>query len=79
MMPMTLLAYDQNSRFSAYSAALPVTKEQLVGGKYLIGLCGMVLAELLSMPQPLACRTACSGVAVDDADHRGFDPASGRL
>ena len=47
--PMTLLAYDQNSRFSAYSAALPVTKEQLVGGKYLIGLCGMVLAELLSM------------------------------
>ena len=49
MLPMTLLAYDQNSRFSAYSAALPVTKEQLVGGKYLIGLCGMVLAELLSM------------------------------
>ena len=47
--PMSLLAYDQNSRFSAYSAALPVTKEQLVGGKYLIGLCGMVLAELLSM------------------------------
>ena len=47
--PMSLQAYDQNSRFSAYSAALPVTKEQLVGGKYLIGLCGMVLAELLSM------------------------------
>ena len=47
--PMSLLTYDQNSRFSAYSAALPVTKEQLVGGKYLIGLCGMVLAELLSM------------------------------
>ena len=46
---MSLQAYDQNSRFSAYSAALPVTKEQLVGGKYLIGLCGMVLAELLSM------------------------------
>ena len=42
--PMTLLAYDQNSRFSAYSAALPVTKEQLVGSKYLIGL-----SELLSM------------------------------
>ena len=49
MSPMTLLAYDQNSRFSAYSAALPVTKGQIVGGKYLIGLCGMVLAELLSM------------------------------
>ena len=49
MSPMTLLAYDQNSRFSAYCAALPVTKEQIVGGKYLIGLCGMALAELLSM------------------------------
>ena len=49
MLPMTLLAYDQNSRFSAYCAALPVTKEQIVGGKYIIGLCGMALAELLSM------------------------------
>ena len=47
--PMTLLAYDQNSRFSAYSAALPVTKEQLVGSKYLIGLGAMALSELLSM------------------------------
>ena len=44
ILPMTLLAYDQNSRFSAYCAALPVTKEQIVGGKYLIGLCGMALA-----------------------------------
>ena len=26
MLPMTLLAYDQNSRFSAYCAALPVTQ-----------------------------------------------------
>ena len=49
MSPMSLLAYDQNSRFSAYSAALPVTKGQIVGGKYIIGLCGMALAELLSM------------------------------
>ena len=48
MSPMTLLAYDQNSRFSAYCAALPVTKEQIVGGKYLIGLCGMALAELFA-------------------------------
>ena len=49
MSPISLLAYDQSSRFSVCSAALPVTKEQLVGGKYLIGLCGMALAELLSM------------------------------
>ena len=64
--PMSLLAYDQSSRFSVCSAALPVTKEQLVGGKYLIGLCGMALAELL---------TAALGYSDGEA-HRG-DSASG--
>ncbi len=72
--PMTLLAYDQNSRFSAYSAALPVTKEQLVGSKYLIGLGAMALSELLSMAA-LAVATAALGHG-DRADHRG-DPAAG--
>ena len=64
MSPMTLLAYDQNSRFSAYSAALPVTKEQIVGGKYLIGLCGMVLAELLSMAALAAAQLLWGAVTV---------------
>lgn len=48
MMPMTLLAYDQTSKFSEYSAVLPATKEQLVGCKYIIGLCGLTLAELFA-------------------------------
>ena len=48
MMPMTLLAYDQASKFSEYSGVLPVTKEQLVGSKYIIGLCGLVLAEVFA-------------------------------
>ena len=73
ILPMTLLAYDQNGRFSAYCAALPVTKEQIVGGKYLIGLCGMVLAELLSMATLAAAQLLWGTVT---ADHRG-DPASG--
>lgn len=64
MSPMTLLAYDQNSRFSAYCAALPVTKEQIVGGKYLIGLCGMVLAELLSMAALAAAQLLWGTVTV---------------
>ena len=64
MLPMTLLAYDQNSRFSAYCAALPVTKEQIVGGKYLIGLCGMVLAELLSMAALAAAQLLWGAVTV---------------
>ncbi len=64
MLPMTLLAYDQNSRFSAYCTALPVTKEQLVGGKYLIGLCGMALAELLSMAALAAAQLLWGTVTV---------------
>ena len=64
ILPMTLLAYDQNGRFSAYCAALPVTKEQIVGGKYLIGLCGMVLAELLSMAALAAAQLLWGTVTV---------------
>ena len=64
MSPMTLLAYDQNNRFSAYCAALPVTKEQIVGGKYLVGLCGMALAELLSMAALAAAQLLWGTVTV---------------
>lgn len=64
ILPMTLLFYDQNGRFSAYSAALPVTKEQLVGGKYIIGLCGMALAELLSMAALAAAQLLWGAVTV---------------
>ena len=62
--PMSLLAYDQSSRFSICSAALPVTKEQLVGGKYLIGLCGMALAQLLSMAALAAAQLLWGTVTV---------------
>ena len=64
ILPMTLLAYDRNGRFSAYCAALPVTKEQIVGGKYLIGLCGMALAELLSMAALAAAQLLWGTVTV---------------
>lgn len=64
MMPMTLLAYDQASKFSEYSAALPATKEQLVGCKYIVGLCGMALAELLSMAALAAAQLLWGTVSV---------------
>ena len=67
ILPMSLLAYDQSGRFSAYSAALPVTKEQLVSGKYLIGLCGMALAELLSMAALAAAQLLWGTVTVQFA------------
>ena len=69
--PMSLLAYDQSSRFSICSAALPVTKEQLVGGKYLIGLCGMALAELLSMAALAAAQLLWGTASGGDADPAG--------
>ena len=64
MSPISLLAYDQSSRFSVCSAALPVTKGQIVGGKYLIGLCGMALAELLSMAALAAAQLLWGTVSV---------------
>ena len=64
MMPMTLLAYDQASKFSEYSGVLPVTKEQLVGSKYLIGLGAMALSELLSMAALAAAQLLWGTVTV---------------
>lgn len=64
MSPISLLAYDQGSRFSVCSAALPVTKEQLVGSKYLIGLGAMALSELLSMAALAAAQLLWGTVTV---------------
>lgn len=38
MIPVTLLGYDERSRWIEYSGTLPYTKTQLVSVKYLIGL-----------------------------------------
>lgn len=38
MIPVNLLAYDERSRWMQYSGTLPYTKDQIVCGKYLIGL-----------------------------------------
>lgn len=38
MIPPSLLAYDERSKWDLYSATLPVTRKQLVSAKYLIGL-----------------------------------------
>lgn len=38
MLPVTLLAYDERSKWSSYCAALPYSRAQLVSAKYLMGL-----------------------------------------
>ncbi len=46
MIPITLLAYDERSRWLQYSETMPYTKGQIVSGKYLIGL-GTQIAMLI--------------------------------
>lgn len=38
MIPVTLLGYDERSRWMQYSGVLPYTKEQIVSSKYVIGI-----------------------------------------
>ena len=59
MMPMTLLAYDQASKFSEYSGVLPVTKEQLWAANTSLACAGWCWRNS-SPPQPLAWQ-ACTG------------------
>ena len=46
MIPGTLLAYDEKSKWPQYSETMPYTKGQMVSGKYLIGL-GTQIAVLI--------------------------------
>lgn len=43
MIPVNLIGYDERSGWMQYSGAMPYTKEQIVSGKYIIGL----LAQLI--------------------------------
>ena len=38
MLPVTLLAYDERSKWNEYCRVLPYSKAQIVSGKYLVGL-----------------------------------------
>ena len=38
VIPVNLIAYDENSRWTQYSEALPYTRAQIVSSKYLIGI-----------------------------------------
>ncbi len=43
MIPITLLGYDERSRWVQYSGSLPYTKAQFVCAKYLIGLIAQIV------------------------------------
>lgn len=48
MIPDNLLAYDERSRWTQYSATLPYTRAQLVSAKYIIGLLTQVSVLVLA-------------------------------
>ena len=48
MIPVTLLGYDERSRWLQYSETMPYTKAQIVSGKYLIGVGAQVTILLVT-------------------------------
>ena len=47
LLPMTLLSYDERSKWNAYCGGLPVIKSEIVSSKYIMGLCFMILVLLV--------------------------------
>lgn len=48
MIPINLLGYDERSRWLQYSETMPYTREQIVRGKYLIGLGAQTVMMLIT-------------------------------
>lgn len=48
MLPVTLLGYDERSKWSEYCGTLPYTKAQIVSGKYLMALFMQLAVIVLS-------------------------------
>ncbi len=48
MIPVTLIGYDERSKWSNYCGTLPYTKTQIVSGKYLIGLFAQISVIIIS-------------------------------
>ncbi len=63
MMPVSLLAYDERSRWMQYSETMPYTKGQIVSCKYLIGL-GSVVLVLIGTGVAQAIRMCIDGTFV---------------
>lgn len=48
MLPVTLLGYDEQSKWDKYCEAMPYTKAQIVSSKYIIGLIAQGLVFVLT-------------------------------
>ena len=65
--PVTLYSYDEREKWHIYSAALPVSRAQLVSAKYIIGLLSEAAVLLLSVVIRLVARPFMPEGAFDDS------------
>lgn len=49
VIPVNLIAYDENSRWTQYSESLPYTRAQIVSSKYLIGIFTQLAVMILTV------------------------------
>ena len=76
MMPITLLAYDENDRWFAYAAALPLSRAAVVKARYLIGLLlGVLVAALCTCATVLTVPTA-GNVEMAEGAFLAYEPTA---
>ena len=47
LLPVTLLSFDERSKWNLYSQTLPLKKSEIVSAKYIIGLCFIVFVVIV--------------------------------
>ena len=77
MLLMTLMAYDEQSKWTEYAGTLPCTKAEYVAGKYIIGLMGFLATALITLTVHILCAGAEGiGAFVGTIGLVGLIPAS---
>lgn len=64
IVPLTVMGYDEQSRWNEYADGLPYSRAQTVSVKYILGLIGCILFSLLAV-LALAARGALTGGTAD--------------
>ncbi len=67
LLPMTMLAYDENSKWDRYCAALPFTREQQVTAKYMLGFILIVCMSLVCLAAVLIRQAVTGTVSFSSA------------
>lgn len=67
IVPLTVMGYDEQSRWNEYADGLPYSRAQTVSVKYILGLIGCILFSLLAV-LALAARGAITGGTTDASE-----------